>query len=77
MYRQSAEKKFGKRTLSNFTWKVYSVTYDWENNKAIVEILINTEFLEVSELDCTEEWTSSKVLEEILKLPAFKGSVVI
>ena len=80
MYKQTGIKQIQDIELKDFTWWINSVRYDWQNNKAYIEVHAKETHLVHSrtfEFDCTTDWDSSTALSKILSLDTFKGSVEV
>lgn len=68
--------------LINFTWFINSVRYDWTQNKAFVEIIMQEEGKTIKHsrefgFDCLEDWNAAKAETEILKLKEFSNSILL
>jgi hypothetical protein len=67
---------------SNFNWQVTNVIYNWEGATARVFVKIwqtnaGIPFTRSFDFDCTTEWSIQDVINALLGLELFNGSVVI
>jgi len=61
-------------TLTNFSWKINSVNYNWVNRSASIEVLIwESKFVHSRSFtfECESEWDKAKCLEKIRSLTQF------
>lgn len=74
---------FHDLTLKDFTWRIKTVTYNWESGKACIEVAMKEEgsampeHSRTYEFDCNTVWTDEDALNAILSLEQFKGSIEI
>jgi len=66
----------------DFFWEVANVTYDWVGGNAQVQVLFwkinkGNAFKRTFILDCNTEWSTQDVIDNLLTLDCFNGSVVI
>lgn len=75
--KQTGIKQFADIELKDFTWKIASVRYDWDNDKAFIEVHaweLHKVHSRTFEFPCAEQWSDQTALDELLKLDTFKGS---
>lgn len=76
--KQTGIKQFDDIELKNFEWKIKGVTYDWDNDLALVEVHAwekHKVHSRTFSFPCTEQWTAKQAMDAILSLETFKGSI--
>jgi hypothetical protein len=63
--------------LDSFNWQISMIQYDWINNLAFVNILINHVMIRVFKFECSDNWSYATALKKVLELPEFINSELV
>lgn len=76
--KQTGIKQFDDIELKDFEWKIKGVSYDWENDHALVEVhawekhkVHSRTFI----FPCAEQWTAQDAIDALMTLDTFKNSI--